>query len=218
MTRRRAACKFWGLGIATALLLAGPAQAVPVNLSFTGNFAQDDDVQLFSFVATGPSNVTLLSHGYAGGVNALGAIIARGGFDPNLAVFDATGALLAQNDDGGNSVPPDALTDANFDSLLELLLPAGTYTVALTQIDNIALGPDLSGGFARTGQGNFTTTFNCPDAQPAFNDVSGLAGCGRTNAFAFDVRITDAAEPVPAPLSIAVLATGLLGLAAARRR
>lgn len=83
------------------VLTMGAAQATPQNFSFTGTFSQDDNVQLFHFTVGDTSTVTLRTWSYAGGVNAAGQTIARGGFDPILALFDGTGVLINQNDDGG---------------------------------------------------------------------------------------------------------------------
>ena len=46
---------------------------------------------------------------YAGGTNAAGTAISQGGFKPILAVFDSTGAIVGQNDDGEGLVPADPL-------------------------------------------------------------------------------------------------------------
>lgn len=196
-------------------LLAWPmgARAAPMLWSFAGSLAQDDEVQVFALHLPGPAQVTLRTLSYAGGTDALGMLVPRGGFDPVLALFDASGTLLAQNDDGGADVPADALTGATFDAFLVLTLAAGDYTLAVAQFDNLALGPTLVDGFERTGQGAFTTGFGCPDAQPAFNDVSGMAGCGRSAAFAVEV-----AALVPEPASATLLLGPVLAMAARRRR
>jgi hypothetical protein len=181
--------------------------------SAAGTLAQDDEVRLFALHLPGPAHVTLRTLSYAGGTDVLGTAVPRGGFDPVLALFDAAGMLLAQDDDGGADVPADALTGATFDSFLHLVLPAGDYTLALGQFDNLARGPSLADGFERSGQGSFTTGFGCPDAQPAFNDVSGVAGCGRTGAFAIDML-----AEIPEPASAALLLAPALALGLRRRR
>src|ERR1051325_2516446 len=81
-------------GITVAALLVGA--------SFAGNFVHDDDVQQFNFtVGAASPNVILRAWSYAGGVNAAGQVIQRGGFDTILALFNSAGTLIGQNDDGG---------------------------------------------------------------------------------------------------------------------
>lgn len=197
-----------------ALVLAiSPAAAGPMTVSYGGTFLQDNDVVFFPLQLDVASRVTMISYSYAGGINAAGQAIPRGGFDPVLAVFDFAGFLIAQNDDGNADVPADALTGATFDSFLALELAAGDYTIALMQFDNEAIGPTLGDGFVRPAAPDFTTGFGCVDAQPRFNDVSGVPGCGRSNAFAFDVLVN-----TPEPTGAAILAVSLLGIASRRRR
>lgn len=198
------------------------------NISFTGNFTQDDDVQFFNFSVGAPSLITLRSWSYAGGTNAAGQAIARGGFDTILALFNqGSGALISQNDDGGALVSADALTGANFDTFLQTNLSPGNYLVSVQQYDNFANGPNVSNGFTRQGQGNFTPGLtNATDcAANQFIDVTGvLGGHCRDSHWAFDIlNVENATEiplnPVPEPATLILLGSSLaFGVSAVRRR
>ena len=218
--------KLAALAAASAALISAPAAAD--DFSFTGNFTQDDNVQLFHFVVGAPSNVTLRTLSYAGGINAAGATIARGGFDPILALFDSSGNKIDQNDDGGcGSVPMD-ISGVCYDTFLNAALSAGTYTVSVMQYDNFANGPNLSNGFRRDGQGNFTPGFSgCQASQTAFEDVSGSAACGRDSHWAFDVlNVASAIQvvpgvpgvPEPATWTLMLLGFGGIGLTLRKRK
>jgi hypothetical protein len=193
--------------VGVALATASPARA-GTDFSFTGSFNQDDEVQLFNFSVGLESTVTLKTLSYAGGTNAAGQVISRGGFDPILALFDSTGALIDQNDDGTfPNVAVDSVTGVTYDTFLEAVLSPGAYTVAVSQYDNFANGPNLSNGFEREGEGNFRS---------GFFDVTGDQ---RTGAWAFDVLNVDFATDggeVPEPASAAIFA--VLGLAVITRR
>lgn len=202
-----------------ALLLSGTAAAA--DFSFQGIFNQDDNVQLFSFEVGTSSNVTLRSWSYAGGVNAAGQTIARGGFDTILALFDSGGSLINSNDDGEGNVAADSGTGQRWDAFLEAALSPGNYSVAVMQFDNFANGPDLLNGFTRVGEGNFTTGFGC--GATSFCDISGVSPFDqRSNQWAFDVlNVSSAAvTAVPEPGVYGMLAAGLglLGLMTHRRK
>ncbi len=187
--------------------------AIAADFSYTGNFAGDDDVQLFNFTVGATSTVTLVTHSYAGGTMADGTVIPAGGFDPILALFDGAGELIDQNDDGAG-VPADPITDNEWDTLLVAVLAPGNYTVAVTQYDNYAIGPNLSNGF------NGSDTLDFEDASGDF----------RNNFWAFDILNVDSAQviapthasPIPTlsqwSTLLLVLTLALSGFLASRRR
>ncbi len=173
---------------AAALVTAGaPAQAA--NVSFTGNLAGDNAVELFTFTLAVDANVTLRTLSYDGGVNAAGSPIAAGGFDPVLALFFGTGseALLFDGDDDGGP---------GLDSLLQRPLLAGTYTVSLSQVAYFANGPTLGDGFLGAGSPDFG---------------------GLTAAWALDILSVDTEGAVPEPTTLALALFGLAAATSFRR-
>lgn len=194
------------LAVAAALSLATTAQAA--NFSFTGTLDTPSTVQFFDFNVGAASDVTLRTWSYAGGVNAAGTVISRGGFDPILALFSLPdGALVGQNDDG-IGVPIDPLSNRAWDTLLNVSLEAGTYRVAVMVFPNFAFGPNLSDGF---------------EGATDFNDAAGIPGGPRTNQWAFDIlNVNDAVVvpgvPEPASWALLIAGFGLTGAAMRRRR
>jgi hypothetical protein len=179
------------------------------SFSFAGNFTEDDDLQFFAFTINDPSTVTITTLSYAGGTNAAGNIIPRGGFDPIVSLFDSLGDPVGTNNDGGcAAVGQDPVTNACWDSFLTSVLNAGSYTVVLSQSDNTPVGT-LAEGFSREGQGNFTgpTYVGAPGA---FWDANPNQ---RTSAWALDILNVDTAtiSGIPEPAT-GLLLTGALGI------
>jgi hypothetical protein len=175
--------RFFILGIAT-LTFAGLGTAS--SLSFTGTFALDNDVQLFTFDMTVAGTVTFQTFGYGGGTNALGQVIAAGGFEPVLGVFDSLGvAQTGPLQPGPNPTCSPRNPDparANFcqDVYAQLVLPVGSYIVSLSQYPNVPLG-NLSAGFFYVDSnpnpnfnGGFTGSFGFPGNGNWALDISGV--------------------------------------------
>ena len=191
-------------GVPISMGLASPAYAT--DFSFVGSLDNPNEVQLFNFFVPVASTVTLRTWSYAGGLNAAGNTISRGGFDPILALFNSVGQIIGENDDG-SGVPIDPVTGAPYDTLLQRNLAAGNYTVSVAAYSNFARGPNLSNGFF--GGGSFT------DA----------TGNQRTNAWAFDIlNVGEATQvggvPEPATWAMMLLGFGFVGGAvrSAKRR
>ncbi len=213
---------YCGLGSIAAAVLMCATQAMGASYSYSGSFAKDNDTVLVRFSLLAAAKVSFISFGYAGGVQADGTEVAAGGFDTILALFDADGFELGQNDDGAD-VPADPATGVASDAKFALTLGAGFYALALAQYDNFA-NERLQDGFYRDADATFTAAQGCSNGR--FCDYFGN---NRTARYAFDIVGVDLAdapleaeeidvEPVPLPASLPLLAGGAAFLGLARRR
>jgi hypothetical protein len=121
-------------------LLAGSSHAA--KFSFTGNFTDGNEVQPFNFSVVGPeATITLRTWSYSGSINAAGTVIAGGGFQPIVTVFNAAnGAIIEYNAHG----------PGDLESILMPNLAAGNYIATLTAFNNFPVGPLLRDGFKGT--------------------------------------------------------------------
>ncbi len=211
------------LTMASLALTAGMMQAS--NITLEGVFALDDDAQLFDVVVSTAGPADIRTYSYAGGLTSTGRVIAGGGFDPVLTLFNSGGMFLADNDEGAG-IATDPTTGEAFDARITTNLTPGSYIVALTQFDNFAAG-DLATGFVEAGHPHFTAdptfTTGAPCPGDLFRDISSTAGRCRNGNWAVDflnVASVTARSPssVPEPNAALLLGSGLIGLGFVLRR
>jgi hypothetical protein len=194
--------------IALAFGLSTAANAGLITQSFTGDFDDNDARYYITFDVTADNtNVDLITWSYAGGVNFDNTIIADGGFDTQLFLFNSASTLLTSDDDASNVMS--ASGSHSYDAIISRSLNIGSYTAVLTQYDS-----DYNSGSLFTGNWDSTgrTDFGGRNANYAFdisgNDLANITGLG-FNATP-DVS-------VPEPTTIAILGAALLGLVARRK-
>lgn len=182
-------------------LLAFVSPTKALDFDFSGTFEFDNDVALLNFSVGSASTITVFSSSWQ-----------AGGFDPILAIWNAsTGALIAQQDDGGNvgSTLSNAVSynHGSWDSYYQVNLAAGNYTASIAQYDNFAAGSTLGEGFTYDGNPNFTTAYG---SQDYFNGVQSSTD-GRTGNWAFHILNVESASQQSVPDASSTLA--LLGMA-----
>ena len=137
------------------------------------------------------------------------------GFDPMLGIWDASGNLIAFQDDGhnvgatlSNGV---SYNHGEWDSFYQVDLNPGNYIVSVTQYDNFNNGSNLSDGFEQDGNPNFTFTSDFGGAtQPLFN---GVWDSDDPRSDFWEFHLLNVAEAqVPIPPSVLLLGSGLLGM------
>jgi len=131
------------------------ARAQVASVSTTGNLASPRSVAPVTFALTAADTVTFQTWGFGGGVNAAGTSIPAGGFDPLIVLYagpvasasafvDGSGNVLANADNlvnppwsnvgncpAAGTVHIGANNDCG-DVKMQVALPAGTYTLLLT--------------------------------------------------------------------------------------
>jgi hypothetical protein len=204
-----------GLFVAAACL----ASAGPVT-SLTGSLdpANSNDIFVFEFSVANTVSVSFQSYGYGGtsatatGMNAAGQIIAAGGFDTYLSLFDGVGPTATFDSSNDDGICPPAATDGGncFDSRLTALsLQPGLYTLILSVTNNFSIAENY--GFGTLGDG-FTGL-----APIDFYD--GGTGMDRTPNWALDISTGEGSiTALPEPSAYALGITGLLFIAIGKFR
>ena len=188
------------------------ANSFAADFDFSGSFTADDDVLQFNISLASDSNVTLFSSSWD-----------DGGLDPILAVWDAAGNKLFEQDDGlasGSQLSNGVSYDYGvWDSFFDVNLSIGDYIITVAQYDNFSISSLLSDGFSKTGNPNFTAAFGCSNGQFCGVDTS---DDNRTSDWAFHIlNVADADldnGTVPEPSILALLGIAALGMASQCRR
>lgn len=159
-----------------------------------GDYAQWAAVVKDFHVST-TSLMSALTFSYGGGTNGVGSVIAQGGFEPYLSLFDSGGKFLASTF-FGTTCPLGAQTNTISNQCFDVQLDGGTlaagdYQIAISAFENMSFAENhgsaftLADGF--TGLGNLFP--------------------GEDMHYAFDVTLTST-TPVPEPLSAFLLLGG----------
>ncbi len=89
--------------LVAAMLIVAFGVPIPghaATTSYTGTLASSDSIFELSLNLPTASEVILQTYGFGGGVNAAGTVIAPGGTDPFVAIFQGVGASASILTDG----------------------------------------------------------------------------------------------------------------------
>lgn len=192
------------LGTSQDITPVGPIQTI------AGTLGGQDTEDVYKLVILGGDDI--------GGEVMFGLNLNQGGdagFDPSLWLFDSEGFGVLGNDDDPILGGPDARLIAPSTDGVTLLLPPGTYFLAITESGNVP--QSFSEGLG-LGEGVFQDIFFFEDA----NEVSGADGAGADNPLArwtggegtaggYGIEIT------PTPGGVGLLAFAGIGMTRRRR-
>lgn len=192
--------------LAGLLLGLGLSAAQAGSQSFSGEFQWDNDRFTTSFTLLGDELFSASTQSFAGGLSAGGLWVDAGGFAPVLALFEEQLGLVQLARGSSSVCAPGLATDPAtgfcWDAQMSLNLPAGHYTLILTQDGNEPVGATLLDGYSQDTQPAYTGQAYLGQPDKLFVLVDGSQRNGR---YALDIQ----AAAIPEPASAALLALGL---------
>jgi|ERR1700761_729683 len=184
------------------------ANASSISQTYTGTLTSESgsagSIVLESFSLTSPSEVTIYTTSYGGGVNLNGAVTGPGGFQPNITLYDGTGFVVANQSPSFSPIAnPDPSNGWKGDGYLQDPdAPAGTYYVTLTDWQNqmsiTSTGLDLS------------TTAYLQFSGPGGTSFQDVQGNTRNGNYALDISATPlSTSTVPEPATFLLVIPSL---------
>jgi hypothetical protein len=240
-TRGNDAFRLSLLALLAMLFMARVPQALADSTStqsYTGTLATSESVFETTVTLAVGDDVVLQTYSFGGGTNAAGTVIAAGGTDPFLAIFNSTGAILT---DGSGNPYGTSLALSNYGSFMGCGpggaataniggapqcgditmsiddLAAGIYSIILSDgnyIANAAIEDPagmLGDGFSDFTGGQFCNLLINGVACPANSTVA-------DSPYALDVTTITPTVTTPEPATLVLLGTGLLAVYSRKRR
>lgn len=186
------------LALLTICLAAVPG-AMAASFTYTGSFTADNSVYTQTFNTATTQDFTIYTTSYGGGINANGTNSSAGGFVPVVTLFGTSGDVIGFGGGDGmcsGSSLADSGTGLCEDAYFTGSIGPGSYTLALTEFPNVAVG-NLSDGFLFSSDPTATGDL-CGVSGGTFLQTD-VAPCVQRNGnFALNV-VSSAASPVPEP-------------------
>lgn len=183
------------------------AGAATIDVDFSGQFQQDNDVFCLDFTVDSDRFVSIFTSSWLSPNSGLG-------FDTALGLWDDAGVFLNFNDDvllpGSETTNTGTYSYGENDAFLnDIYLGAGSYTLALLQTGNFPISGLLTDGFSQDGNPNYTRDVYHYGPEPYFNGV--YSNDPRTGDWELHLvgistySVKGAVVPIPEPAALALL-------------